>query len=131
MHDYLATGCRFRVLNIVDHVTRACLAAVPHTSTSGKRVVRELDALIAIRGKPAMIVSDNSTELTSNAMLMWVADATIDRHCTAPSKPTQNVIVESFNGQMRDELLNETMFMSLEHARERSLYGPTTATRGA
>ena len=68
VHARLAIGRRFQVLNIVDDVTRECLAAVPHTSISGKRVIRELDALIAIRGKPCMIVSDNSTGLTSYAL---------------------------------------------------------------
>ena len=69
VHDQMASGRRFRVLNIVDDVTRECLAAIPDTSISGKRVVRELTGLIAVRGKPGMIVSDNGTELTSNAVL--------------------------------------------------------------
>ena len=68
VHDQMATGRRFRVLNVVDDVTRECLAAVPDTSISGRRVVRELTDLIALRGKPGMIVSDNGTELTSNAV---------------------------------------------------------------
>ena len=59
VHDQLATGRRFRVLNIVDDITRECLRAVPDTSISGGRVVRELTELIAERGKPGMIVSDN------------------------------------------------------------------------
>lgn len=59
MHDQLVTGRRFRVLNIVDDVTRECLRAVVDTSISGRRVVRELTDLIAERGKPTMIVSDN------------------------------------------------------------------------
>ena len=61
VHDQMTTGRRFRVLNVVDDVTRECLAAVPDTSISGKRVVRELTELIAVRGKPGMIVSDNGT----------------------------------------------------------------------
>lgn len=119
VHDQLVTGRRFRVLNIVDDVTRECLAAVPDTSISGKRVVRELTELIARRGKPGMIVSDNGTELTSNAVLAWCAEVGIEWHYTAPGKPTQNAFVESFNGRMRDELLNETLFMSMGHAREK------------
>ena len=67
MHDQLASGRRFRVLNVVDDVTREFLAAVPDTSICGKRVVRELTDLIAVRGKPGMIVSDNGTELTSKS----------------------------------------------------------------
>jgi putative transposase len=119
VHDQLVTGRRFRVLNIVDDVTRECLAAVPDTSISGKRVVRELTELIAQRGKPGMIVSDNGTELTSNAVLVWCGEAGIEWHYTMPGKPTQNAFVESFNGRMRDELLNETLFMSIGHAREK------------
>jgi putative transposase len=119
VHDQLATGRRFRVLNIVDDVTRECLAAVPDTSISGRRVVRELSRLITWRGKPGMIVSDNGTELTSNAVLAWCEQAGIGWHYTTPGKPTQNAFVESFNGRMRDELLNETLFMSIGHAREK------------
>ena len=119
VHDQLVTGRRFRVLNIVDDVTRECLRAIPDISISGRRVVRELIALIADRGKPGMIVSDNGTELTSNAVLAWCGDAKIEWHYTMPGKPTQNAFVESFNGRMRDELLNETLFTSLDHAREK------------
>ena len=119
VHDQLATGRRFRVLNIVDDVTRECLRAVPDTSISGRRVVRELTDLICERGKPGMIVSDNGTELTSNAVLAWCGDAQVKWHYTTPGKPTDNAFVESFNGRMRDELLNETLFMSLDHAREK------------
>jgi len=59
------------------------------------------------------------TELTSNAVLEWCGAAKIDWHYTAPGKPTQNAFVESFNGRMRDELLNETLFASIAHAREK------------
>lgn len=69
MHDQFATGRRFRILNVVDDVTRKCLAAIPDTSISGRRVARELAVLIAQRGRPAMIVSDNGTEFTSTAIL--------------------------------------------------------------
>ncbi len=69
VHDQFACGRRFRILNIVDDVTRECLAPLPDTSISGKRVPRELTPLIARRGKPGMIVSDNGTEFTSNAIL--------------------------------------------------------------
>jgi putative transposase len=69
VHDQLANGRRFRILNVVDDVTRECLAAAPDISICGKRVVRELTHLIAVRGKPGMAVSDNGTELISNAVL--------------------------------------------------------------
>ncbi|WBX84126.1 IS3 family transposase [Sphingosinicella microcystinivorans] len=117
VHDQMASGRRFRVLNVVDDVTRECLAAVPDTSISGRRVVRELTELIARRGKPGMIVSDNGTELTSNAVLAWCGEIGVEWHYIAPGRPMQNGYVESFNGRMRDELLNETLFMSLAHAR--------------
>jgi len=84
------------VLNIVDDVTRECLRAVPDTSISGRRVVRELTALIAERGKPGMIVSDNGTELTSNAVLAWCGEIGVEWHYIAPGKPMQNGYIESF-----------------------------------
>ena len=90
VHDQFAHGRRFRILNIVDDVTRECLAAIPDTSISGKRVARELTELIGTRGKPGMIVSDNGTEFTSNAILAWCAEHRVDWHYIAPGKPTQN-----------------------------------------
>jgi putative transposase len=117
VHDQFADGRRFRVLNVVDDATRECLAAIPDTSISGKRVVRELDDLIARRGRPAAIVSDNGTEFTSNAAIGWATATKVDWHYIEPGKPTQNGFVESFNGRMRDELLNETLFFSLAHAK--------------
>ena len=113
----MASGRRFRVLNIVDDVTRECLRAVPDTSISGRRVVRELTELVAERGKPGMIVSDNGTELTSLAILRWTQERPVEWHYIAPGKPQQNGYVESFNGRLRDECLNETLFVSLGHAR--------------
>ncbi|MFS8115799.1 IS3 family transposase [Rhizobium jaguaris] len=117
VHDQFACGRRFRVLNIVDDVTRECLAAIPDTSISGRRVARELTTLIERRGKPGMIVSDNGTELTSNAILAWSKDHKVEWHYIAPGRPMQNGYVESFNGRMRDELLNESLFFGLDHAR--------------
>jgi putative transposase len=117
LSDALADGRRFRILAIVDDFTRECLALVADTSLSGLRVVRELDILVAMRGRPAMIVSDNGSELTSIAMLRWSQEHRIEWHYIAPGKPTQNAFVESFNGRLRDELLNETLFTSLAHAR--------------
>jgi putative transposase len=118
VHDQFAHGRRFRILNIVDDVTRECLAAIPDTSISGKRIARELTMLIGLRGKPQMIVSDNGTEFTSNAMLGWAKDHRVEWHYIAPGKPMQNGYIESFNGRMRDELLNESLFIDLEQARK-------------
>ena len=118
VHDQLVTGRRLRIFNVIDDVTKECLAAVVDTSISGARVARELARVIAWRGKPGLIVSDHGTEFTSNAMLAWTQKAGIDWHFIAPGKPMQNGICEAFNGRMRDELLNETLFRSLDHARE-------------
>jgi hypothetical protein len=117
MHDQMANGRRFRILNVTDDITHECLAAIPDTSISGHRVARELTALIEHRGKPGMIVSYNGTELTSHAIFAWCRDHKSDWHYIAPGKPMQNGYVESFNGKMRDELLNETLFFSLDHTR--------------
>lgn len=119
VHDQLARGRRFRILNVVDDVTRERLAAIPDTSVSGRRVARVLTELIGRRGKPGMIVSGHGTEFTCNAMLAWAEQHEIAWHAIAPGKPTQNAFVESFNGRVRDELLNETLFFSLDHAREK------------
>ena len=117
VHDQFAGGRRFRILNIVDDVTKECLGAIPDTSISGQRVARELTAIIERHGKPDMIVSDHGTEFTSNAMLGWCRDTAVEWHFIAPGKPMQNGFVESFNGRMRDELLNETLFFDLDDAR--------------
>ena len=116
--DTLADSRRFRMLAVVDDFTRECLTLVADTSLSGVRVGRELDAIIARRGSPQTIVSDNGTEFTSMAILRWSQETGIDWHYIAPGKPTQNAFIESFNGRLRDELLNETLFSSLGHARE-------------
>lgn len=115
--DQLAHGRRFRILAIFDDCTRECLAAVADTSLSGQRVARELDLLIGSRGRPKTIVSDNGTELTSNAILSWADHTKVGWHYIAPGKPMQNAFVESFNGRLRDEFLNETLFTSLMQAR--------------
>jgi len=114
----LSDGRRFRILTIVDDFTRECLALIADTSLSGLRVVRELDALIAVRGCPTICVSDNGTELTSMAVLRWWRENRVEWHYIAPGKPQQNAFAESFIGRLRDEFLNETLFGSLSHARE-------------
>jgi putative transposase len=115
--DSLVCGRRFRILCVVDDFTRECLALVADTSLSGARVARELTCLIGQRGKPLMVVSDNGTELTSSAILGWSQEHRVGWHYIAPGKPTQNAFAESFNGRLRDECLNETLFTSMAHAR--------------
>jgi putative transposase len=91
---------------------------VADTSLSGKRVVRELTAIINCRGAcPLLCVSDSGTEMTSNAILTWCQDTKVDWHYIAPGKPQQNAFAESFVGRLRDECLNETLFTSLRQAR--------------
>lgn len=109
VHDQMTDGRRFRIMTIVDECTRECLGLVPDTSLSGQRVARELDRIIAWRGRP---------EFTSNAILAWGEAKGVAWRYIQPGKPTQNAFIESFNGRLRDELLNETLFRSLTHARE-------------
>jgi putative transposase len=115
--DSFTDGRRFRALAVVDDCTRECLALIADLSLSGVRVARELDAVIATRGKPRTCVSDNGTELTSMAILAWSQASGVDWHYIQPGKPQQNAFVESFIGRLRDECLNETLFSSLTEAR--------------
>ena len=115
--DSLSDGRRFRILCVIDDFSRECLATVVDTSLSGHRVARELDWISEARGHPCMVVSDNGTELTSNAILKWQEDRKVEWHYIAPGKPMQNGFVESFNGRLRDECLNEHLFANLRHAR--------------
>ena len=117
LSDAFTNGRRFRILAIVDDFTRECLALIADTSLPGLRVVRELEAVIARRDRPAMCISDNGTELTGMAILRWSQEMRIEWHYIVPGKPTQNAFIESFNGRLRDELLNETLFTSLDQAR--------------
>ena len=115
--DMLETGRRFRVFNVEDQFTRRGLGVEIDTSLPGRRIVRVLDRLVAAWGKPSMIVSDNGTELTCNAMLKWTTDMSVAWHYIQPGKPMQNGFMESFNGKLRDECLNEHVFSSLAEAR--------------
>lgn len=116
MSDALTDGRRFRVLGIMDQCSRECLTIAADTSMPSLRVVRELDALVRRRGKPNVIVSDNGTELTSRAMLIWAAEQNIDWHYIQPGRPQQNGYTESLNGKLRDECLNEQWFRNLGEA---------------
>jgi putative transposase len=115
--DTLSDGRRFRILAIVDDFSRECLTLVVDTSLGGVRVVRELERLGLERGTPQIIVSDNGTELTSSAVLRWAIDR-VAWHYIQPGKPVQNAFIESFNSRLRDECLNEHVFVSLAEARE-------------
>lgn len=102
---------------MVDDYSRECVALVADTSLSGLRVTRKVDALIHRRGRPVTIVSDNGAELTSMAVLRWCQETGVDWHYIQPGKPMQHGFVESFNGSLRKECLNETLFTSLCEAR--------------
>jgi putative transposase len=114
--DALGDGRRFRILCVVDNFSRECLATVVDTSLGGVRVVRELERLVNERETPEVIVSDNGTELTSCAVLRW-ATGRLDWHYIEPGKPVQNAFIESFNSRLRDECLNEHVFLTLAEAR--------------
>ena len=113
VHDRLRTNRRFRVLAVGDDCTRENLVLKADFAFSGQRVTRELDAAAALRGYPETIVMDNGPEMVSLAMLRWAVDRGIRLHHIAPGKPIQNAFIESFNGRLRDECLNEHDFATL------------------
>jgi putative transposase len=115
--DQLATGRRFRILNIVDDYTRECVVQLVDFSIAGERVARTLDALAVSRGLPEKIVSDNGPEFTSKAMFLWSQSTGVKLHFIQPGKPTQNAFVESYNGKFRDACLNEHWFVTIADAR--------------
>lgn len=110
---------RFRILAVNDDCCRENLCLEADTNLSGERVVRELEALVRIYGKPETIVSDNGTEFTSKAVLKWAQEMDINWHYIDPGKPQQNAFIESFNGSLRDEFLNEEIFDTLDEARRK------------
>jgi putative transposase len=119
MTDSLATGRRFRTLNVVDDYTRECVRIEVDTSLGGDRVARVLDELCWQRGGPKVIVVDHGPEFTSQALDRWAYRRGVRLHFIDPGKPEQNAYVESFNGKFRDECLNEHWFANLKEAREK------------
>ena len=118
VHDRLRTNRRFRVLAVGDDCTRENLALEADFAFSGERMTRVLDAIAELRGYPAVIVMDNGPEMCSLAMLRWAAERRVKLHFIAPGKPVQNAFIESFNGRLRDECLNEHDFRSLSEVRQ-------------
>ena len=116
--DAFPDGRRFRILTVVDDFTKKNALLVPGSSISGLRVTRELDQAFTECAMPKTIVSDNGTEFTSMAVLKWVRHNGIDWHYIQPGNPTQNAFIQSFNGKLQDECLNETLFSSMTDARE-------------
>ncbi len=116
--DALTDGRRFWSLNSVDDFNRECLAAEADTSIPGARVVRVLERLRELRGLPGVLVTDNGPEFTGQALDMWAYEQGVKLHFIEPGKPVRNALIESFNGKLRDECLNEHWFMSLAEAQE-------------
>jgi len=117
VHDALADGRRIRILTIVDDYSRESLKMVVDTSINGARVRDELTRLLETRGKPERILSDNGTEFTSRAILKWCYECGVRWDYIQPGKPQQNGYIESFNGKLRDECLNEHWFIGLKEAK--------------
>lgn len=117
MSDSLCDGRRFRLLTVVDDFTRECVVIEVDASITGERVIRTLEWLKETRGLPGMLVMDNGPEFTSRAMLVWSKPAGVNLHFIDPGRPVQNAFIESFNGKLRDECLNQHWFVSLEEAR--------------
>jgi putative transposase len=116
--DTLSTGRRFRALTIVDDFSRECIAIEVDFSLKGARVATALTRNALTRGEfPEVLKSDNGSEFTGDKMLEWSALAGVSQYFIDPGKPTQNGSVESFNGRLRDELLNEHAFPTIFHAR--------------
>lgn len=116
--DALSEGRKFRSLNIVDDFSRECLSAEVDTSIPGARVVRVLERLREQRGLPQILVTDNGPEFAGRAVDVWAYERGVKLRFIEPGKPVQNAFIESFNGKMRDECLNEHWFGTLGEARQ-------------
>ena len=116
--DVTRTGKRIKIFTLIDEFTRECLALEIDTSITGQRVGSYLNKAALFRGYPKEILTDNGPEFTSNAMNAWVYDKKVDHIFTDPGCPTQNGYIESFNGKLRDECLNQHMFRNVVEARE-------------
>ncbi len=119
-HDELASGRKFRTLNLMDGYTREAPAIEVDTSLPGLRVVRVLEKVARQRGYPEAIQVDHGPEFISRGVDQWAFERGVELPFIEPGKPTQNAQIESFNGKFRDECLNENWFLSLPEAREKS-----------
>ena len=115
--DRVASGRTIKCLVIVDDATHEAVAVVPEHTIGGDHLTRILDGICSQRGAPVVIRTDNGPEFTGRAMLTWAHRRGIALRLIEPGKPNQNAYVESFNGRLRDECLNEHWFMSIAHAR--------------
>jgi len=115
--DTLSDGRAFRTLTSVDDFTKLCPAIEVDTSLSGERVTRVLDRAMELHGRPGILVADNGSEYSSQALDAWAKARGIHLHWIDPGKPTQNACIESFNGRLRDECLNKHCFRDIVAAR--------------
>lgn len=115
--DRVAGGRALKCLAVVDDATHEAPAVIPAHTIGGDHLVRLLDELCATRGYPKIIRTDNGKEFTGKAMLTWAHERKITLRLIEPGKPNQNAYIESFNGRLRDECLNEQWFVNLDHAR--------------
>ena len=115
--DRIASGRTIKCLTVVDDGTHEAVAVVPEHTIGGEHLTRILDGICSQRGKPKIIRSDNGAEFTGKAMLTWAHRNGVLLRLIEPGKPNQNAYVESFNGRLRDECLNEHWFTSILHAR--------------
>ncbi|EMF89066.1 putative insertion element IS407 [Leptospira santarosai str. ST188] len=117
MSDSLYSGRRFRILNIIDDFGRFAVATEAEFSITSERLVRILNEVSEVHSLPKQIVVDNGPEFTSKVFLRWAFEKGVDIHFITPGKPTENAFIESFNGKMRNECLNENWFKDIEEAK--------------
>lgn len=115
--DGLVNGRRLRVLSLIDDFTRECLAIEVATSLPGAPVVQMLEQVSASRGRPESIRVDNGPEFSGKVLDAWAYAQGVCLQFIEPGKPVQNAYIESFNGKLRDECLNEHWFSSIAEAR--------------
>lgn len=115
--DRVAGGRAIKNLAVVDDATHEAVAVVPEHSIGGHQLVRILEQICAQRGYPKVVRTDNGKEFCGRAMMAWAHERQVALRLIEPGKPNQNAYIESFNGRLRDECLNEHWFTSLAHAR--------------
>jgi len=115
--DRTADGRAFRILNIIDEYTRECLAILVKRHITSQDVIDQLFELIIFRGIPEHIRSDNGPEFTANAVRRWLNRLGVKTLFIEPGSPWENGYIESFNGKLRDELLNLEIFTTLTEAK--------------
>jgi putative transposase len=117
--DSFLDGRRFRLLPVVDEATRESLAIEVDVSLPSDRVVEVLERVAAGRGLPEAINVDNGPEFAGRRLDQWAYERKVVLQFIEPGKPIQNAVIESFNGRLRDECLNENVFLDLEDARRK------------